>query len=41
MTRDDCDLIPKALIVTRYFTKEQAVIEEAGSRTGERLRADK
>ena len=33
-----CDLVPKALIVARYFAKEQEAIDEARSRAGNRHR---
>ena len=35
-----CDLVPKALIVARYFAKEQEAIDESGSRAGKRHRSD-
>ena len=35
-----CDLVPKALIVARYFAKEQEAIDQARSRTGKRHRPD-
>ena len=33
-----CDLVPKPLVVARYFAKEQAAIDELGSRVGGRQR---
>ena len=33
-----CDLVPKPLIVARYFAKEQAAIDQARRRTGKRHR---
>jgi type I restriction enzyme M protein len=34
-----CDLVPKALIVARYFAKEQAAIDELDGGIGEHRRA--